>query len=101
MPSEYAPGGSKPRMTNAQIRRLQKREEEARKIARIKLEKAKKSDEWKKEQEELNILEKVLEDDKLIVILESRDVSLKHLNKQKKELTFLEKLIAWFKNLFS
>jgi hypothetical protein len=55
-------------MTNAQIRRLQKKEEKARKIARMKLEKAKKSDEWIKEQEELDALENFLEDDELIVI---------------------------------
>jgi hypothetical protein len=66
MPSEFAPGGSKPRMTNVQIKKLQKEQEKARKIAEAKLAAAKKSDEWKKEQEELNILENVLEDDQLI-----------------------------------
>ena len=96
MPSEFAPGGSKPRMTNAQIKKLQKEQEKARKIAEAKLAAAKKSDEWKKEQEELSILENVLEDDQLISSWESRNIS----NKQEKQLTFWEKLIAWLKNLF-
>jgi hypothetical protein len=53
-------------MTNAQIRKLQRDQKKAREVAGAKLAAAKKSDEWKKEQEELNILENVLEDDQLI-----------------------------------
>ena len=99
MPSEYAPGWSKPRMTNAQIRKLQREQEEARKVAEAKLAEAKKSDEWKKEHEKLVMLENALEDDELIANWESTDNSLKHLDKQKK-LTLWEKLVLWFKNLF-
>jgi len=54
-------------MTNAQIRKLQKEQEEARKIAEEKLAKAKKSKEWKKEQEKLAALEKLLDSDEFIV----------------------------------
>lgn len=67
MHSELSPGWSKPRMTNAQIRKLQKEQEEARKIAEEKLAKAKKSKEWKKEQEKLAALEKLLDSDEFIV----------------------------------
>ena len=67
MPSEFAPGGSKPRMTKAQIRKLQKEQKEARRIAEEKLAKAKKSEEWKKEQEELVKLERLLDNNDLIV----------------------------------
>ena len=67
MPSEFAPGGSKPRMTKAQLIKLQKEQEEARRIAEEKLAKAKESEEWKKEQEKLAQLERLLDNDDLIV----------------------------------
>jgi len=66
--SEYAPGGSKPRMTNAQIRRLQDRQQEATRIANKKIADSKKTDEYKKEKSILNSLENSLNnDDNLIV----------------------------------
>ena len=97
MASEYTPGGSKPRMTNSQIKKLQREQEDARRVAEKKLAAAKKSDEWKKEEKILNSLESVLEDDKLIAtwnIEENKKII------EKKELSLLEKIILWFKNLF-
>jgi len=99
MPSEFAPGWSKPRMTNVQIRKLQREQEEARRIAEAKLIAAKKSDEWKKEQKILNSLENVLEDEKLIVTWKSENISEEKI--QKKELNFLEKVIQFIKKLFN
>lgn len=98
MPSEFAPGGSKPRMTKAQIRKLQKEQKEARRIAEEKLAKAKKSEEWKKEQEELNTLENILEDDKLISTVETEKKSKKEIEKK---LSFIEKIILWIKKVFN
>lgn len=100
MPSEYAPGGSKPRMTNAQIRKLQKQQQYATKIASEKIAKAKKSDEWKKEEEILNSLENVLESDKLIIKWNINNISQMDIKEQKKEASFLQKIIQFFKNLF-
>lgn len=62
MPSEYSPWWSKPRMTKAQIKKLQKDQEKARRLAEEKIAAAKQSDEWKKEQEILAELEKKLEE---------------------------------------
>lgn len=67
MPSEFSPWWGKARMTKSQIKQLLKEQEEARRIAEEKLAEAKKSDEWKKEQEKLATLEKLLDDDNLIV----------------------------------
>jgi len=99
MPSELSPGWAKPRMTNAQIRKLQREQEEARKVAEAKLAKAMKSDEWKKEQKILNSLENVLEDEKLIATWTSENISEEKI--QKKELNFLEKVIQFIKKLFN
>ena len=67
MPSEFSPGWGRARMTKAQIKKLLKEQEEARRIAEEKLAEAKKSDEWKKEQEKLAQLENLLDDDSFIV----------------------------------
>jgi len=67
MPSELSPGWSNARMTKSQIRKVLKEQEEARKLAEKKLSEAMKSDEWKKEQEKLAALEKLLDNDDLIV----------------------------------
>ena len=98
MPSELSPGWARPRMTNAQIRKLQKEQEEARKIAEAKLAAAKKSDEWRKEQERLAALENVLEDNELITTVEKEEKSEEI--KIEKKLTLWEKLVLWFKKLF-
>jgi len=97
MPSEYAPAGSKPRMTKAQIKKLLEEQEQARKIAEAKLAAAKKSEEWKKEQKRLKDLEKVLEGEKLITTV----VKKKEENKLEKNLNLWEKLVLWFRNLFN
>ena len=99
MPSEYSPWWSKPRMTQAQIRRLQKEQEEARRIADEKLAAAKNTDEWKKEQEILAHLEEKLEAPKTEgEIEESIDEDEK--NTQEKKMTFWEELILFLKTLF-
>lgn len=99
MPSEYSPWWSKPRMTQAQIRRLQKEQEEARRIADEKLAAAKNTDEWKKEQEILAHLEEKLEVPKTEgEIEESIDEDEK--NTQEKKMTFWEELILFLKTLF-
>ena len=94
---EYAPGWSNARMTNAQIKKLQEEQEQARKIAEAKLAAAKKSDEWKKEESILKSLENVLSDDNLIVTWTEQSSKK---NTEKKELSFWEKIILWFRNLF-
>jgi len=97
MASELTPGGSKPRMTNAQIRKLQREQEEARRIAEEKLAAAKKSDEWKKEEKILNSIENALEDDKLIPTTQK----VKEENKKDNtKLSFWQKIILWLKELF-
>ena len=53
MPSEFAPTGSKPRMTQAQIRKYQREMEEKRRMAKEKLEEYEKSGEIEKELENL------------------------------------------------
>jgi len=96
MASEFTPVWSKARMTNAQIKKLQEEQELARKIAETKLAAAKKSDEWKKEKSILKSLENVLDGDNLIVIWTDK---YNKKNIEKKELSFLEKIILWFKKL--
>ena len=61
MPSEYSPWWGKARMTKSQIKQLLKEQEEARRIAEEKLAEAKKSEEWKKEQDFLALLEDKIE----------------------------------------
>lgn len=61
MASEFTPAGSRPRMTQAQIRKYLKEMEEKRKIAKKKLEDFEKSGELEKELEEIENLEKELE----------------------------------------
>lgn len=61
MPSEFAPGWSKPRMTRAQVRKYLKDMEELRKKAKKKLEEYENSWELEKEEKELEKLEKELE----------------------------------------
>lgn len=61
MTSEFAPGWSKPRMTQAQVRKYLKEMEILRKNAQKKLEEYEKSWELEKEEEELRKLEKELE----------------------------------------
>lgn len=61
MPSEYTPGWSWARMSAAQIKKLQEEQELARKLAKEKIDKAKKSKEWEKEQAILAELEQKLE----------------------------------------
>ena len=60
--SEFAPPGSWARMTAAQVRKYIKDLEEKRRIAKEKLEKAKASWEFDKDEEELKRLEKALEE---------------------------------------
>lgn len=59
--SEFAPAGSNPKMTKAQVRKYIRDMEEARKKAQEKLEKAKKSGELDKDNLEIEILEKELD----------------------------------------
>lgn len=61
MPSEFAPGWSKPRMTQAQVRKYLKEMEEKRKIAREKLEEYENSWELEKDQKEIEKLEEEIE----------------------------------------
>ncbi len=61
MPSEFTPWWSGARMSAAQIKKLQEEQKLARKLAKEKIAKAKKSKEWKKEQEFLAELEKKIE----------------------------------------
>ena len=58
---EHAPAWSKPRMTQAQIRKYQKDMDENRKKARKKLEEYEQSGEYEKELQELEELEQELE----------------------------------------
>ena len=59
--TEFIPGGSKPKMTQAQVRRYIKELEEKRKNAQIALEKAKQSWEFSAGDAELSDLEKKLD----------------------------------------
>lgn len=61
MASEFSPAASRPRMTQAQIRKYMKEMEKKRKIAKEKLEEFEKSGELEKEIKELKDLEKELE----------------------------------------
>ncbi|MDD3793419.1 MAG: hypothetical protein PHI37_01285 [Candidatus Gracilibacteria bacterium] len=58
--SEFAPAGSNPKMTKAQVRKYIRDMEEARKKAQERLEKAKKSGEFDEDQE-IETLEKELD----------------------------------------
>jgi len=60
--SELTPASRWARMTKSQVRKYIKDLEEKRKKAQEKLEQAKKSWEWQKEQEDLKNLENLLED---------------------------------------
>ena len=60
--SEYTPPWRKVRMTKSQIKKYIKNLEEKRKIAQKKLEQAKKSWEWQKEEQDVKELEDLLED---------------------------------------
>ena len=60
--SEFTPPGRWARMTKAQVKKYIKDLEEKRRIAREKLEEAKKSWEWAKEQKDVEELEELLED---------------------------------------
>ncbi|MDD2907801.1 MAG: hypothetical protein PHH98_04115 [Candidatus Gracilibacteria bacterium] len=59
--TEFAPAGSTPRMTKAQVRKYIKDMEEARKLAQQKLDEAKDSGELAKEEIEIELLEKKLD----------------------------------------
>lgn len=59
--SEFAPAWSNPKMTKAQVRKYIRDLEEARKKAQEKLERAKKSGELDKDNLEIEILEKELD----------------------------------------
>lgn len=59
--SEFAPAWSNPKMTKAQVRKYIRDMEEARKKAQEKLERAKKSGELDKDNLEIEILEKELD----------------------------------------
>lgn len=59
--SEFAPAGSNPKMTKAQVRKYIRDLEEAREKAKIKLENAKNSWEFDNEEKELENLEKELD----------------------------------------
>lgn len=98
MPSEYSPGGSKPRMSRAQIRKLQADQEEARRIAEEKIAAAKNSDEWKKEQAILAELEDKLEVPKTEDIVEEETEE--ETNVTEKPMTFWEELVLFLKTLF-
>ena len=60
--SEFTPPGRKARMTKSQVRKYIKDLEEKRRLAREKLEKAKKSWEWAKEEKEVEKLENIIDD---------------------------------------
>lgn len=94
MPSEYSPGGWRPRMTNAQIRKLQRDQKIARQLAEEKIAAAKNSDEWKKEKEALLKLEENFE---LPPVFENDPFD----ETDTKERTLWGKIVEWFKKTFS
>lgn len=107
MASEYTPGWSRPRMTQVQIKKLQREQEEARKIAEQKIADAKTSDEWKKDQKALQKLEAGLENGTIIeapvwpwepVIIE--DIEEKELTFWEEIKLFIKTMYAGLKNLF-
>ncbi len=100
MPSEYSPWWSRPRMTQAQIRKLQQEQEEARRIAADKLAKAKKSEEWKQEQELLRQMEEKLENGSLIEtpVWPWENSSWEH--EPEKILSFWQKIMLFIQKLF-
>ena len=95
--SEYAPAGSKPRMTKAQIKELQDMQQEATRIANKKIADSKKTDEYKKEKYILNSLEYSLNNDDSLIV--SWNESETEKNTEKKELSFWDKVILWFKKI--
>ncbi len=100
MPSEYSPWWSRPRMTQAQIRKLQREQEEARKIAEQKLRDAKQTDEWKKEQALLKKMEQKLENG---TIVDAPVWPWEHIIEEEAEdipLTFWEEIKLFFKDLW-
>jgi len=60
--SEFAPPWRKVKMTKSQVKKYIKDLEEKRKLAQEKLEQAKKSWEWEKEEQEVKNLENLIED---------------------------------------
>lgn len=60
--SEFTPAWRWAKMTKSQVKKYIKDLEEKRKLAQAKLEEAKKSWEWKKEEEDVKNLEDLLED---------------------------------------
>ena len=59
--SEFAPPWKKVKMTKAQVKKYIKDLEEKRKLAQQKLEQARKSWEWKKEEKEVEKLENLID----------------------------------------
>jgi hypothetical protein len=84
-------------MTNAQLRRLQEKQQEATRIANKKISDAKQTEEWKTEQAILNAIENKLDSD----IAKIKGIpDFKEETEEEKKLTLWEKIILWFKNLF-
>ncbi len=93
MPSEYSPVWRWAKMSRSQIIKMQKQQEMARKLAEEKLAQAKKSDEWKQEENILKKIEHTLEDENFTTPIHIDTLP-------EKKLSLWQRIILFFKSIF-